>query len=141
MDWTRPRVVSRDGSVVQSVDVPALVEIASRAWCTIELTADVGDAILDSTPILRIRGGVGPLPEEPLRRAIELGSERTFEQDPKYAIRLLVDIAIKALSPAINDPTTACRRSSRSKICYSVSVVAVWRSACFATLIAAPGFS
>jgi uncharacterized membrane protein len=36
-----------------------------------------------------------------------LGGERTFEQDPKYAIRLLVDIAIKALSPAINDPTTA----------------------------------
>jgi uncharacterized membrane protein len=36
-----------------------------------------------------------------------LGSERTFEQDPKYAIRLLVDIAIKALSPAVNDPTTA----------------------------------
>ena len=36
-----------------------------------------------------------------------LGRERTFEQDPKYPIRLLVDIAIKALSPAINDPTTA----------------------------------
>jgi uncharacterized membrane protein len=42
-----------------------------------------------------------------LRRAIKLGRERTFEQDPKYAIRLLVDIAIKASSPAINDPTTA----------------------------------
>jgi uncharacterized membrane protein len=40
-------------------------------------------------------------------RAIHLGVERTFEQDPKYPIRLLVDIAIKALSPAINDPTTA----------------------------------
>ncbi len=38
---------------------------------------------------------------------MELGDERTFEQDPKYVIRLLVDIAIKALSPAINDPTTA----------------------------------
>jgi len=42
-----------------------------------------------------------------LRAAIRLGGERTFQQDPKYAIRLLVDIAIKALSPAINDPTTA----------------------------------
>jgi uncharacterized membrane protein len=40
-------------------------------------------------------------------RAIDLQWERTFEQDPKYPIRLLVDIAIKALSPAINDPTTA----------------------------------
>jgi uncharacterized membrane protein len=36
-----------------------------------------------------------------------LAEERTFEQDPKYPIRLLVDIAIKALSPAVNDPTTA----------------------------------
>jgi hypothetical protein len=35
------------------------------------------------------------------------GPERTFTQDPKYSIRLLVDIAIRALSPAINDPTTA----------------------------------
>jgi uncharacterized membrane protein len=40
-------------------------------------------------------------------QSIQLGTERTFEQDPKYPIRLLVDIAIKALSPAINDPTTA----------------------------------
>ena len=45
--------------------------------------------------------------ERKLRNGIELGKERTFEQDPKYAIRLLVDIAIRALSPAINDPTTA----------------------------------
>ena len=40
-------------------------------------------------------------------RTIHLALERTLEQDPKYPIRLLVDIAIKALSPAINDPTTA----------------------------------
>jgi uncharacterized membrane protein len=38
---------------------------------------------------------------------VELGPDRTFEQDPKYALRILVDVAIKALSPAINDPTTA----------------------------------
>ena len=40
-------------------------------------------------------------------RCIHLALERTAEQDPKYPIRLLVDIAIRALSPAINDPTTA----------------------------------
>jgi uncharacterized membrane protein len=39
--------------------------------------------------------------------AIHLGTSRSFEQDPKYAIRLLVDIAIRALSPAVNDPTMA----------------------------------
>jgi uncharacterized membrane protein len=73
----------------------------------IEMTAAVGDGVLDSTPILRIYGCSSQLPEATLRDVIQLGDERTFEQDPKYAIRLLVDIAIKALSPAINDPTTA----------------------------------
>ena len=48
-----------------------------------------------------------PLPERALMRTVRLATSRTFEQDPKYAIRLLVDIAIRALSPAINDPTTA----------------------------------
>lgn len=93
--------------IVQAVNFPALVEIAIQADCAIELVASVGDAVLDSTPILLVFGGTGPIPEGSLRTAVELGGERTFEQDPKYAIRLLVDIAIKALSPAINDPTTA----------------------------------
>jgi uncharacterized membrane protein len=93
--------------IVQSLDIPALMRIAIEGSCAIEMAVAVGDAVLESTPILRILGGTGPLPEEALREAIELGTERTFEQDPKYAIRLLVDIAIKALSPAINDPTTA----------------------------------
>src|SRR5262252_4879463 len=93
--------------VVQAVNIPILVEMASKSGCIIELIVTVGDAVLDSAPILRVYGAASPLPEETLRPAIELGDERTFEQDPKYAIRLLVDIAIKALSPAINDPTTA----------------------------------
>jgi uncharacterized membrane protein len=62
---------------------------------------------MDGMPILRVHGRGAPPPEARLRRAVELGPERTFEQDPKYAIRILVDVAIKALSPAINDPTTA----------------------------------
>ena len=38
---------------------------------------------------------------------IALGDERTIQQDPAFAIRVMVDIAIRALSPAVNDPTTA----------------------------------
>jgi len=38
---------------------------------------------------------------------VALGAERTIEQDPAFAIRVMVDIAIRALSPAVNDPTTA----------------------------------
>jgi uncharacterized membrane protein len=92
---------------VQAIDIPFLVEMASRSGSVIEMTAAVGDAVLDSTAMLRVYGCSSQLPEEGLRNAIRLGDERTFEQDPRYAIRLLVDIAIKALSPAINDPTTA----------------------------------
>ena len=92
--------------IVQTVAIPILVQIGSRNDCVIELEVSIGDAVFDSAPILRVYGSV-PLAEDDLRRAIELGDERTFEQDPKYALRLLVDIAIKALSPAINDPTTA----------------------------------
>jgi uncharacterized membrane protein len=93
--------------MVQAVAVPTLVNIASKAGALIELTVTVGDSVLESTPILQVRGGVALLQESILRETIDLGNERTFEQDPKYAVRLLVDIAIKALSPAINDPTTA----------------------------------
>jgi uncharacterized membrane protein len=93
--------------IIQSFDIPFLVETARESGCAIEMVASVGDAVLDATPILRVFGGAAAVSEEELRAAIELGSERTFEQDPKYAIRLLVDIGIKALSPAINDPTTA----------------------------------
>src|SRR5262245_29709466 len=45
--------------------------------------------------------------DEPLRATVAFGPERMLEQDPMFAFRILVDIALKALSPAINDPTTA----------------------------------
>jgi uncharacterized membrane protein len=93
--------------ILQAVDTHMLVRLASRAGSVIEMLAAVGDSVFDSTPILRVLGSNQPVPSDDLLDAIELGDERTFEQDPKYAIRLLVDIAIRALSPAINDPTTA----------------------------------
>jgi len=94
-------------SIIQRVDIPVFVELARRHTCTIELVGSVGDAALEATPLIRVLGPGTPIPADSLRSAIKFGGERTFEQDPKYAIRLLVDIAIKALSPAINDPTTA----------------------------------
>jgi len=92
---------------VQALDTAALVRIASRNGRVFDLVVSVGDAVLEGMPILRVLGEGAALSESELKSAIELGRERTFEQDPKYAIRLLVDIAIKALSAAINDPTTA----------------------------------
>jgi uncharacterized membrane protein len=96
-----------DPRLVQAANISRLVDIASKFGCIIELMVTVGDAVLDSVPIMRVYGAAAAIPEQTLRPAITFGSERTFQQDPKYAIRLLVDIAIKALSPAVNDPTTA----------------------------------
>ena len=92
---------------VQAVDIEVLVKLAEASQGVIEMAAAVGDTVLESIPLLHVFGARQTIDEGKLRHAIELGDERTFEQDPKYAIRLLVDIAIRALSPAVNDPTTA----------------------------------
>jgi uncharacterized membrane protein len=96
----KPRTIAK-------VDVESLVVLAQRAGGTIVMACAVGDTLVEGAALLDVHGSGTPLPEDALRRAVRLERERTFEQDPKYPIRLLVDIAIKALSPAINDPTTA----------------------------------
>lgn len=93
--------------VIQALDTVALVALAKLSGGVIEMLVAVGDTVVSLTPLLRMYGARQPIDEKALADAIEMGEERTFEQDPKYALRLLVDIAIKALSPAINDPTTA----------------------------------
>ena len=92
---------------IQAVDVAVLVSLAKASGGIIETVVSVGDTVVELTPLLHVCGARQLIPEEKLRNGIELGNQRTFEQDPKYAMRLLVDIAIRALSPAINDPTTA----------------------------------
>jgi uncharacterized membrane protein len=96
----KPRTIAK-------LDIDALVRQAAGVGGVIVMSCAVGDTLVEGTPLLQVHGGASPLPERGLMRAIHLATERTFEQDPKYPIRLLVDIAIKALSPAINDPTTA----------------------------------
>jgi uncharacterized membrane protein len=69
----------------------------------------VGDFVPAGAGVIRVYG-TGPSAErdeQRLARMIVLGVERTIEQDPAFAVRIMVDIAIKALSPAVNDPTTA----------------------------------
>ncbi len=100
-------LVHRGGpAVIQGLDVRGLVALASSANGVVAVAWAVGDTVVDGMPIVRVHGTGAPLPEDKLRRFIRLGLDRTFDQDPKYAIRILVDIAIRALSPAINDPTT-----------------------------------
>ncbi|HKT20494.1 MAG TPA: DUF2254 family protein [Stellaceae bacterium] len=96
-----------DPRAIGSFDIGRLVALAQRAGAVIESQCAVGDTILDDTALFHIYGPNARIPEAALLAAVDLVPQRTFAQDPKYALRLLVDIAIKALSPAVNDPTTA----------------------------------
>jgi uncharacterized membrane protein len=92
---------------LQTVDERALLTLGSESGGVVEVVSSIGDTLVEGTVLLRVLGGRQQVEEKAWKKAFETGEERTFEQDPKYAIRLLVDIAIRALSPAINDPTTA----------------------------------
>lgn len=97
---------SEDGAVL-AFDLKGLAFLAERSNCLIELMPQVGDFIANGDPLFRIFDGGKDLSEETLRNSVAIGSERTMEQDPMFVFRIIVDIASKALSPAINDPTTA----------------------------------
>src|SRR5262249_14725799 len=96
----------RDGAVL-AFDVHGLRDLAQRTDCVIELAPQVGDYVAIGDPLFRIYGGTTELNADDLCQSIAVGQERTPEQDPTFAFRIMVDIASKALSPAINDPTTA----------------------------------
>ena len=98
---------SGEPQVIARFDIDALVRLAERAGAVVSIECGVGESLVEDTILMRIYGAKSRLPEQALMRTVHLSTIRTFEQDPKYAIRLLVDIAIRALSPAVNDPTTA----------------------------------
>ena len=111
--WAAPgapaRTMSHEGSseIVLAVDLATLVAEARRRDGVIELAPQVGDFLAFGEPLFHLYGGAAAVPNRKLEAAVALGPERTLEQDPMFAFRILVDIALKALSPAINDPTTA----------------------------------
>mgnify|MGYP002784827019 CR=1 FL=1 len=105
-------ITSSTDGVILAFDVKGLVALAVRHDCVIELAPRVGNYVAPGDPLFRVYGG-DTLPAELLLQSIALGAERTMEQDPMFAIRMIVDIASKGLSPAINDPTTAVQALDR----------------------------
>jgi len=93
--------------IVLAVDLKGLVAKARHAGGIIEFVPQVGDFVAVDEDLFLLYGGASAIDDHKLRASVALGTERTLEQDPTFAFRILVDIAIKALSPAINDPTTA----------------------------------
>ena len=105
----RPREVSHTGrpAVIAAIDRAALLRLADQTGGFVDVVPVVGEYLASGRVVLRI-GGAREDPEPRLvRRVFVLARQRTVDQDPAFALRMLVDIAIRALSPAVNDPTTA----------------------------------
>lgn len=103
------RTIAHQGhsGVVLAFNVGDLVSMAKQADCAVEIIPQVGDFLARGEDLFRVHGAAASLDEERLRRCVAMGAERTLVQDPAFGFRIIVDIATKALSPAINDPTTA----------------------------------
>lgn len=110
-----PRVVrshpQRSG-VVAAVDIEALTAIACERDVLVELVPRIGDFVVRGGPLFRI-WGAADVDESRLRSAVGLSDERTVQEDAAFAFRQLVDIAERALSPGVNDPTTAVQAIDR----------------------------
>src|SRR5262249_37718598 len=93
--------------IMLAVDSNTLLAAAEKRGGIIELVPKLGDFIGRYEPVFHLHGNAAQIRDQTLLGTVIFGSERTLEQDPLFAARILVDIALKALSAAINDPTTA----------------------------------
>ncbi len=117
----RPLLAPSSGFIV-GVRPDALSESAQDADAVVVVDRRVGDAIVVDTPVARAWSVSGtPLSEtdadalqERLGEALGIRFERTAQQDVAFGLRQLTDVAVKALSPGINDPTTAVHALNHS---------------------------
>ncbi len=97
---------------LQTVDVDALAEHTASSGHTVLMVTFVGDYVTAGTILGWCWRWAGESPPDPdvmqqCLRHIHIGFERTLQQDIRFGLRQIVDIALRALSPAINDPYTA----------------------------------
>ncbi|MEV7208118.1 MULTISPECIES: DUF2254 domain-containing protein [unclassified Streptomyces] len=106
--------VAHDGQagVLRDVHVARLVRVARKHGVVLRLVPRIGDFLVPGTPVLAVHGGAAPS-RRALRSALSVGVERTFHQDLAFGLRQLSDIGLRALSPAVNDPTTAVQALDR----------------------------
>ncbi|MFB8106410.1 DUF2254 domain-containing protein [Streptomyces sp. NPDC056007] len=91
--------------VLRDVNTARLVRAARRQDVVLRLIPRIGDFVVPGTPVVAVHGGDAP--SRRLRYAVSVGVERTLHQDLSFGLRQLVDIALRALSTSVNDPTTA----------------------------------
>ena len=101
------RVRAETAGAIQAVHAAGLVRWARRHDCVLVLRQAVGDFVPSGRVLMEVYGDVPAHAERQLRSLVAFGVERTIDQDAGFAVRIMVDVAIRALSAAVNDPTTA----------------------------------
>ena len=94
---------------LQAINFPEVAQWARKHGCLALIKHPIGDFVQVGDPLIEIYGDPGDAAEaeRTLNGLVALGIERTIELDPAFSLRIMVDVANKALSAAINDPTTA----------------------------------
>jgi len=100
-------------AVLASVDRAALLGLARKTGAFVEVVPAIGQYLASGTVTLRLFGTERQPQGRDARRVLVLARQRTMDQDPAFAMRMFVDIAIRGLSPAVNDPTTAVQSLDR----------------------------
>jgi uncharacterized membrane protein len=104
-------VRSASSGIIQAVDEAGLVSWAVANDSLVVLPVAVGDFVAAGDILAEVHGGSAP--DATLQGMVAIGLERTIDQDPGFALRVMVDISTRALSPAINDPSTAVQILAR----------------------------
>jgi uncharacterized membrane protein len=104
-------VLAPTSGYVQAAFPDAVVGPAAASEAVVRYRCAVGDHVVTGAPIADVWTAAGTIDVAVAERladaGMRVGFERTFEQDASFGIRQLVDIALRAMSPAINDPYTA----------------------------------
>jgi uncharacterized membrane protein len=106
--WDTPLLSEKSG-YIRFVDIPRLVALAKSSRVKVRIVRRVGQFVPAGTPLLMIykHNRLTPEADAEFRGAFDLGPSRTLQQDIEFGVLQIVDIALKAISPAVNDPSTA----------------------------------
>ena len=106
---SRGAIPARRTGYVQRVDVDALMAFARARQTTVRMECRVGEFVIEGTPLASVSEARDADPDavRQINAAYTVDRQRTVDQDAAYGIRQLVDVALKGLSPGINDTTTA----------------------------------
>jgi uncharacterized membrane protein len=102
-------IPARRTGYVQRVDVSALMAFARARQTTVRMECRIGEFVIEDTPLASVSEArdADPDASRQINAAYTVDRQRTLDQDAAYGIRQLVDVALKGLSPGINDTTTA----------------------------------